>query len=148
MGSSIEYLTGIASMTFVVAKKSEVWEIMLVNAPADVVLFEILKNAQWTSKFIDRREQNFGFDLNRMPDTVYMIRMIFYFRPDHDLWKVLYSHLDYYPVLYRNSARKFCSPEIKDYQHLCRFVNKDKYPLLSTIIKVLIINEQSLEAVV
>lgn len=145
MGSSIEYLTGIASMSFITPKKNAVRDIMLVNAPSDVVLFEMLKNAKWTSKHIDWSSENYGYDLNLMPDTVYMIWMIFYFKPDHDLWKAQLNQLDYFPVLYRNSAWKFNSPEIRDYQHLTHLMNKEKFPVLSWMIRVLIQHEEQLE---
>ncbi len=88
------------------------------EAPADAALFEILKKAHWTALKVDLREKDFGYDFNLMPDTLYMVRMIYFFRPNHDLKQLKYNHLLYYPVLYRNSAWKFDSPEIEQYKFL------------------------------
>jgi len=45
MGSSFEYLTGVASRTLSVPDNMSVRQIMIVEAPSDAALFEILKNA-------------------------------------------------------------------------------------------------------
>jgi len=64
-----------------------------------------------------------------------MIRMIFFFRPDHGIKQLKYAHLDYYPVLYRYSARKFDSPSIGQYQFLKVNSNKRLFPNLASSIE-------------
>jgi len=115
------------------------------EAPADAALFEILKKAHWTALKIDLREKDFGYDFNLMPDTLYMVRMIYFFRPNHDLKLLKYNHLLYYPVLYRNSAWKFDSPEIQQYKFLKPNSSKALFPKLASRIEDLIGKEEVLE---
>jgi len=98
MGSSLEYLSGIAGGVIHVARNSIIRKINLAEAPSDAALFEILKNAHWTTKKVDWWDVDLGYNLNLMPDTEYMIAMIFFLWPDHDLRRVQYQHLDYFPV--------------------------------------------------
>ena len=88
---------------------------MIALAPSDAALFEMLKHAHWNSNKIDWKYHNYGFDLNLMPDTEYMVWMIMYFNPQHELPKTKINNFEYFPVLHWHSAKKFDSPEIKEY---------------------------------
>jgi len=96
LGQNIPYLEGILEgKIFTVREKSICW-MKISEAPGDAVLFEMLKQAK--AGTLEYKNKNFGYELDVLPDTAYMINMIFFFNKHSALRFKRLDLVPYYPT--------------------------------------------------
>lgn len=86
LGQCKEFLKGIVDKKISFPKRRQVYDVKLNYAPGDAVLFEMLKQAKHAAFSHSKLSKlDLGYQLGAMPDTQYMINMIFFFDPTNIL---------------------------------------------------------------
>ena len=80
LGQSRAFLKGVNDKSIKFPQRRQIHDVKLNYAPADSVLFEMLKQAKYlATSHWKLSKEDLGYSLGFMPDTQYMINMIFFF---------------------------------------------------------------------
>lgn len=80
LGQSKEFLQGILDKRIKFPQRRQVHDVKINYAPSNTVLFEMLKHAKYVALSHSKlSKEDLGYTLGLMPDTQYMINMIFFF---------------------------------------------------------------------